>query len=110
MRLQWMGLFILLVGAAAPGQAVAAEVSSGTAVKDASGSTVREGPAMLDPRGQGIGRLVADVEVTDLDGKPVRLSSFRGRPLVVCVTSPDCPVARKYLPVLAAVEKEFGPL
>lgn len=70
-------------------------------------SAVREGPVRLEPANCRIGRLVADITAADLDGKPVRLSSFRGRPLVICMTSPDCPVARKYLPVLAAIEKEY---
>lgn len=63
---------------------------------------------MLDPREHRIGRLIDDVEVRDLDGKPVKLSTYRGRPVVVCMTSPDCPVARRYLPVLAALREEYA--
>jgi thiol-disulfide isomerase/thioredoxin/mono/diheme cytochrome c family protein len=103
----WLLGFITAVAAAgwvARGDAPAA----GPTPVDSAESPVREGPAPLDPRAQGVGRLVADVELKDLDGKPLRLASFRGRPLVVFMTSPDCPVARKYLPVLAAIEKEFA--
>ena len=31
-----------------------------------------------------------------------------GRPVVVCMTSLTCPVARKYLPVLAELEKQYA--
>ena len=76
--------------------------------KAAPSDPVREGPVTLDPREQRVGRMVDDVEVTDLDGKPVKLSAYRGRTVVLFMTSPDCPVALKYLPVLAAMEKAYG--
>jgi thiol-disulfide isomerase/thioredoxin len=71
-------------------------------------SPVREGPALLDPREHGVGRLVDDVELSGLDGKAVRLSALRGRVVVLCMTSADCPVARKYRPVLEAMQKEYA--
>jgi mono/diheme cytochrome c family protein len=64
---------------------------------------------LIDARVSGIGRLVADIEVTDTAGTTVRLSSFRGRPIVVSVNNPDCPVGRKYVPVLAELKQAYGP-
>ena len=113
-----IGLYALSVALAAP-LAVAAEAAAppvttpaapaqATIGGDSPDSPVREGPALLDPRQHRVGRLVEDVEFHDADGAAVRLSAYRGRPLVVCMTSPDCPVARKYLPVLAALQKEYS--
>jgi mono/diheme cytochrome c family protein len=79
---------------------------SGASVEDA---PVREGPTLLDPRANGVGRLVDDVAVATRDGKAVRLSLFRGRPVVVCMTAAGCPVSMKYLPVLEALEREYHP-
>lgn len=78
-----------------------------TRADDAS-SPLREGPALVDAREHGVGRLVADAEATDLDGNRFRLSDFRGRPVVVCMAGLDCPVSRKYLPVLAAMKQEYA--
>src|SRR5690348_9516740 len=69
---------------------------------------VREGPAVLDGRSAGVGRLVADVRASDLDRKPFRLSDFRGRPVVLFMTRSTCPVARKYMPVIAAMAKDYA--
>ena len=71
-------------------------------------SPVREGPSLVDPREAGIGRLVPDIELTDVDGKRTRLSDCRGRPVVVCVTGRDCPVSRKYGPVLAELKEQYS--
>src|SRR4051812_32009173 len=52
--------------------------------------SVREGPTVLgrrDAAGRGVGDLVGDVAFTDTDGKPGRLSDYRGRrATVVCFT------------------------
>ena len=69
---------------------------------------VREGPQLLDARANGVGRLVADVDVTDSEGKPVRLSSYRGKPVVICMTAAGCPVSMKYGPVLDAVQRQYA--
>ena len=100
---------LALALAAAP--AIAADApaaASPAAAPDDASTPVREGPALLDPREYRIGRLVDDVETHDLHGKPLSLSLFRGKPVVLCMTSPDCPVGRKYLPVLAAMAKEYA--
>ncbi|MDB4998056.1 MAG: Redoxin domain protein, partial [Myxococcaceae bacterium] len=54
----------------------------------------------IDPRGEGLGRLIDDVAFTDLAGKRGRLSSFKGKTLVVLSWSSTCPVSSKQLPML----------
>src|SRR6476469_1456801 len=60
---------------------------------------VRESPTVRNPRSAGIGELAPDVRFVDLDGKSGKLSDLRGKPVVLCMTSTTCPLARKYLPV-----------
>ena len=67
----------------------------------------REGPRVLKPSDHRVGELVEDVPVVDIDGKPGRLSDHKGRPLVVCMTALNCPLAKKYGPVLADLEKQY---
>jgi peroxiredoxin len=71
-------------------------------------SPVKEGPRPLDPRACRVGALVEDVAFTDVDGKPGRLSDFRGKTLVVALTNSGCPVCKRYAPRLAEMEAEFG--
>ena len=84
-------------------------VASGPAQPDSTASPLREGPVAVDPRDQQIGRLIEDVRATTLDGTAFQLSSLRGRPVVLFMTSADCPVSRKYLPVVAAMERHYLP-
>jgi thiol-disulfide isomerase/thioredoxin/mono/diheme cytochrome c family protein len=70
--------------------------------------SVRESPQILDRRTARIGELAADTAFSDLDGKARRLSEFRGQPVVVCVTSASCPLARKYLPVLGQLQRDYA--
>lgn len=68
----------------------------------------REGPSILKPAEYGVGTLVSDVVFRDLDGKAQRLSEYAsGHPLVVALTSPTCPVSKRYGPTLAALQKQF---
>ena len=65
-------------------------------------------PAHPRPAELGIGRQVPDVRVTDLAGRAHRLSDWRGEAgLVVAVTSATCPLSKRYLPSLAALEPEL---
>lgn len=62
-------------------------------------------PALPRPAELGVGRQVPDVAFQDLAGRPHRLSDWRGQPgLVVAVTSATCPLSKRYLPSLAALE------
>ena len=65
-------------------------------------------PAHPRPAELGVGRQVPDVRVTDLAGRAHRLSDWRGEAgLVVAVTSATCPLSKRYLPSLAALEPEL---
>ena len=77
-------------------------------VADDAPSSVKEAPRSLDPRACGVGGLVEDVAFTDADGTPGRLSDFRGKSLVVALTTAGCPICKRYAPRLAEMEKEFG--
>jgi peroxiredoxin len=70
---------------------------------------VKQGPRILRPAEGGAGRLVPDIAFTDLAGKAGKLSDFKSsKLLVVAFTDVGCPVAQKYGPSLAALEKEFA--
>jgi len=79
-----------------------------------SSSSVRPEPN----RGVGVGELVPDFTLIDQNGKPVRLSQFRGEPVAVTFVYTRCPVATacpvtvgKFSKIAAALEKEkFGTL
>ncbi len=71
----------------------------------------REGPTILKPGAEGVGRLVADLTFIDLDGQPGRLSDYRSAPaLVIALTSTTCPVTMKSTASLGRLEKEFAAL
>ena len=72
--------------------------------------SLREGPKVLAPAEHRVGELVpAGLSFTDLDGKPGTLGDFRGKPAtVVCMTGVGCPIARKYVPVLADLAKAYA--
>jgi len=68
----------------------------------------RKGPQRVTPGDHGVGRMVPDMELTDVDGKAFRLSEFQDHAaVVIAFTNTSCPVSRKYAPTLAALEKEF---
>src|SRR5215217_2374276 len=66
-----------------------------------------EGPAVLTPGEYRVGELIQDAGFVDVERKPGRLSDYRGRVLVVAMTGVTCPVARKYTPVLADLERAY---
>ena len=67
----------------------------------------KEAPKPLAPVQAGVGRRVADVKDTAIDGKEYRLgAALKDRKaVVVAVTSTSCPISKKYLPTLAKLEK-----
>jgi mono/diheme cytochrome c family protein len=65
-------------------------------------------PALPRPAELGVGRQVPDVTFRDLEGRAHRLSDWRGQAgLVIAVTSATCPLSKRYLPSLAALEPEL---
>ena len=66
---------------------------------------ITSGPEILKPGNVGIGRMVADVEFTDLDGGTRRLSDVKNHKAVVfAYTSATCPVSKRLLPSLAKLQ------
>lgn len=69
---------------------------------------VTSGPEILKPGDAGIGRQIPDLSFTTLDGKTASLGGFKEKKgLVVVMTSATCPVSKRYLPSVAALEKEL---
>ncbi len=63
-----------------------------------------------EPGSLGVGKLVADLELTPLRGEMRRLSAMLKdrKGLVLVMTSVDCPLCMKYSARIAAMEDEFG--
>jgi peroxiredoxin len=83
---------------------------TGLGLARAQDQSVRQGPRRLQPNVHGVGRMVPDVAVTDIQGKQWRLSDFkRERALVIALTSATCPVSQRYAPALARLEESYRP-
>lgn len=54
-----------------------------------------------------VNRLVTDVSFADLAGQRARLSEYRGKVLVVSMTSVGCPISKKLAPALVRLAEEF---
>ena len=55
-----------------------------------------------------VGQPAPDFSLTDVSGKTVRLSDFKGKPVVLEWTNPGCPFVRKhYQGNMQALQKEF---
>lgn len=73
------------------------------------GDSVREGPRILPAGLAGIGRMIPDAPAVDLDGHAVSLAALCQKDAtVIAFISISCPVSKRYLPALAAMEKEFA--
>ncbi len=68
----------------------------------------REQAQRLKAAEHGVGAMLPDVAFADLGGKQHRLSEFMGesKALIVALVSPSCPVSKRYLPTLAAMEQQ----
>ncbi len=66
------------------------------------------GPTTDAVRGPAIGSAAPAFELTKLDGKPVRLSSFQGRVGVIVFGSHSSPSFRQRAPELEALAKRYG--
>jgi len=74
-----------------------------------SGPDLKEQPHLLKAGEYGVGHLVPDVMLKDLQGHQMTLSQFQGaRPLVILIFSTDCPISNKYGPERARLEKDYG--
>ena len=50
-----------------------------------------------------------DWQLADLDGKPIKLSDFKGKVVVLNFWATWCPPCRKEIPTLVALQKDYGP-
>ncbi|MBL9185781.1 MAG: EF-hand domain-containing protein [Verrucomicrobiaceae bacterium] len=66
---------------------------------------VTSGPRVLKGTELGIGRQIADLSFTDLNGATHKLSEFKAS--VIAMTSATCPVSKKYIHSLARLEKDL---
>ena len=67
----------------------------------------RQGPKLLNPATAGIGTFIPDLPVEILDGEPRPLSSIaNGKTLVIANVSTSCPIGKRYVPTLLALQKE----
>ena len=67
------------------------------------------GPSIIKGGDVGVGRQLADLAFTTLDGKAHRLSELSTRKgVVIAMTSTTCPVSKRYAPSLARLEKELA--
>jgi peroxiredoxin len=68
--------------------------------------SVREGPSPLAPGLVGVGRMIPDVPLKDIDGKEVSLSKIMGKNgLVIAMTNTSCPLCKKYAPTLSKLQE-----
>ncbi|HSH92881.1 MAG TPA: EF-hand domain-containing protein [Roseimicrobium sp.] len=68
----------------------------------------RQGPQILKGGDVGVGRRIPDFTFTDINGKSSKLSEYQGKStLVIAMTGTTCPVAKRYVPTLAQLEKEY---
>jgi peroxiredoxin len=72
-------------------------------------NSVRQGPTWLKPSEHLVGRMVPDMELTDIENKRFRLSDLADKDAVVLAfTNTSCPISKKYAPTLAALEKAYS--
>ncbi|MEK6262518.1 MAG: redoxin domain-containing protein [Planctomycetota bacterium] len=93
-------------GQSAKSGAVSRETKPGAAVAD---EPLRQGPVRVTPGDHGVGRMVPDLKLTDIDGRSFKLSDLKeDRAVVIAFTNTSCPICKKYAPTLAALEKQFA--
>jgi len=70
---------------------------------------VRQGPVRLVAGDHGIGSMIADLKLTDIDNKMFSLSDFKDdKAIVIAFTNTSCPICKKYAPTLAAIEDKYS--
>ncbi len=70
---------------------------------------IRQAAQRLIPGEHGVGRLIAELHMTDIDGRPLSLSAYRHHTaLVIAFTNTSCPICKKYAATLAALEDRYA--
>ena len=73
--------------------------------KPAEDASPRQGVTPLRATEHGIGTRIADLTFTTLDGRELRPAE---QTTVIACISTTCPIGKRYLPTLAALEKEYA--
>jgi peroxiredoxin len=95
--------------AAQPAKELAAATPANTTASTAADAPLRQGPRRLIPGDHGVGRMVPDLQFTDINGRSFHLSDYSDRPaVVIAFTNTTCPISKKYSPSLAAIEKRYA--
>jgi len=91
-------------------EAEAEVATSATQVSSvANAAPVRQGPKRLIAGDHGVGRLLPDLPLTDIDGQAFSLGSYQDKvALVIAFTNTSCPICKKYTPSLAAIESDYA--
>ncbi len=72
-------------------------------------STRTSAPVVESASDMGVGRMIADQTFKDLAGRPHRLSELAQRQgVVIAMSSATCPISKRYLPSLRALEKDLA--
>jgi thiol-disulfide isomerase/thioredoxin len=98
-----------LAGLAGRGRPTATAAERADRTQPAGDDAVRVGPRVLSPRDAAVGHRLSDLTLKTVDDKPIRLGDFReARGVVLFMTGTGCPLARKYLPVMAELQKRYA--
>ena len=110
MRLTAFALVALLVSSVAADEPKKNPFRNGAATPEVKKpDAIKQGPRVLRAAEAGVGVLIPNFGFTDLAAKAGKLSDFKSEKLlVVAFTDVGCPVAKKYGPTLAKLEKDFG--
>ncbi|HTI50049.1 MAG TPA: redoxin domain-containing protein, partial [Planctomycetaceae bacterium] len=91
-----------------PGSFVLCFVALSIAAEETSREPLRQGPRAVSPAEYGVGHLIPDLSLTDVQGKSRKLSDFKDRrAVVIAFTCKSCPLCRKFGPTLARLEKTY---
>lgn len=75
---------------------------------DGPSKPIRQGPKRLPAAEHRIDRLIPDLALMDIEGATRQLSDFsKSQAIVIAFTNTSCPISKKYLPTLAAIEKKY---
>jgi peroxiredoxin/mono/diheme cytochrome c family protein len=73
------------------------------------GGPLQQGPKLVAAAEYGVGRLLPDLTLSDVEGKSRKLSDLKDcRAVVFAIASTGCPVSRKFAPTLARLEKTYS--
>ncbi len=73
------------------------------------GGALRQGPKLVPAAEYGVGRLLPDLTLTDVEGKSRKVSDLKDRrAVVVAIASTGCPISLKFAPTLARLEKTYS--